>query len=237
MKTPRLSGRREKPDTFTGLAGVVVGGVQKEAKVDKIGLAEFLMLFSRDAKGIEYGTEEAIDWKNDEWLKIERDGVYMDLPPVEDLERVAIDVRIYLERHPKQDHSLPVLSFPCTAKEFEDFIEWFELHEYYDIELLEKFSATIKQAPPRTRNQDNILLIKRALNGLRQVLDREPSSDEVWDALEQYDEEEVIGSDSNNDVLYWNPRSGGVKQMTRKTFNNQVALLKKKFPPHKKPEV
>lgn len=107
--------------------------------MDKIGLAEFLKLFSRDAKGIEYGAEEAIDWKNDEWLRIERDGVYMDLPPVEDLERVAIDVRIDLESHPEQDPSLPVLSFPCTAKEFEHFIEWFGLEGYYDIELLEKY--------------------------------------------------------------------------------------------------
>jgi len=166
----------------------------------------------------------------DDGLTLKADGIYVVLPPEDILILLTPDEIEAISMHPKNDLTKPALKFPCTIKEFESFVEFFGLDDEVVRERMKKFSATIKQEPPRTRNQDNILLIKRTLNELRKVLGREPSSAEVWDDLEQYDEDEVIGSDSNNDVLYWNPRSGGVKKMTRKTFNNQVAILKKKVP-------
>ena len=71
-------------------------------------------------------------------LVVKEDGVWVD-PDVDDV-FLGPEERAVLYEHPKKDLTVTALSFPCSFKQFNDFFDYYGLHDFVNDNLEEKNS-------------------------------------------------------------------------------------------------
>ena len=121
----KKAGRLLDGSTHDDLPWVVVEGVQKEAKVGKIGYEHAVNLLGDILS-------------QDDGLTLKADGIYVVLPPEDILKLLTPDEIAAISMHPKNDLTKPALKFPCTIKEFESFVEFFGLDDEVVRERMKK---------------------------------------------------------------------------------------------------
>lgn len=74
-------------------------------------------------------------------------------------------------------------------------------------------------------------LLRQTLLDLRKKLKREPTTDEVWNALPEYDKEEILDRDETTDQrIRWTSANGSPHSTGRKTVSNYLSELRKEHP-------
>jgi len=98
----------------------------------KLGRDDFLLL----CPGANNWTGTWGDYNAHIGLRLGTDGIYVVPAPGGSL--LFADEAAFFSKHPEKDLTKPVLSFPCSIKELNRFVEWAQLGELWNDERLEQ---------------------------------------------------------------------------------------------------
>ena len=130
-----------------------------------IGYSQFIELFEVD---------DPQDWWDG--LRVCTDGVWV-VPPSDNTNLTPAE-RAILTEHPKNDLTVPALSFPCNLNQLKDFLEYFEFTDYLSQEEIEKYFGpdTLEMEITRAAEPEisNLHRVLKKIGFSEKVKDREP---------------------------------------------------------------